>query len=163
MGGCPSTKPKDLFCNLYCCKLHWKGNQQIQNGGFSACGDKCHLFLPDLKGVVSAKNDIRVEIVHKDHNAALENEEHTSMKQLMVSVSVTTLYFSLHVSIHESSISMNCVFLWFCVCQMHLTVCLAFCLWWENLHALWKAWCHYHNKQNRPKYTVTMEMLMHIW
>uniref|UniRef100_A0A8C6KV89 Kirre like nephrin family adhesion molecule 3 n=1 Tax=Nothobranchius furzeri TaxID=105023 RepID=A0A8C6KV89_NOTFU len=37
-----------------------------------------------LKGVVSAKNDIRVEIVHKDHNAARENEEHNSMKQLMV-------------------------------------------------------------------------------
>lgn len=52
-----------------------------------------HLFLPDLKGVVSAKNDIRVEIVHKDHNAARENEEHTSMKQLMVSVSVATYYF----------------------------------------------------------------------
>lgn len=51
--------------------------------------------LPDLKGVVSAKNDIRVEIVHKDHNAARENEEHTSMKQLMVSVSVTTYYFPL--------------------------------------------------------------------
>lgn len=54
-----------------------------------------HLFLPDLKGVVSAKNDIRVEIVHKDHNAARENEEHTSMKQLMVSVSVTSFYFPL--------------------------------------------------------------------
>ncbi|XP_069571354.1 kin of IRRE-like protein 3 isoform X11 [Brachyistius frenatus] len=38
----------------------------------------------NLKGVVSAKNDIRVEIVHKDHNAARENDEHTSMKQLMV-------------------------------------------------------------------------------
>ncbi|KAA8593869.1 hypothetical protein FQN60_004703, partial [Etheostoma spectabile] len=38
----------------------------------------------NLNGVVSAKNDIRVEIVHKDHNAARENEEHTSMKQLMV-------------------------------------------------------------------------------
>ncbi|XP_074535814.1 kin of IRRE-like protein 3 isoform X13 [Halichoeres trimaculatus] len=38
----------------------------------------------NLKGVVSAKNDIRVEIVHKDHNAARENEEHQSMKQLMV-------------------------------------------------------------------------------
>ncbi|CAB1433129.1 unnamed protein product [Pleuronectes platessa] len=38
----------------------------------------------NLKGAVSAKNDIRVEIVHKDHNAARENEEHTSMKQLMV-------------------------------------------------------------------------------
>lgn len=55
----------------------------------------CHFFLSDLKGVVSAKNDIRVEIVHKDHNAARENEEHQSMKQLMVSVSVTTYYFSL--------------------------------------------------------------------
>lgn len=42
---------------------------------------------------MSAKNDIRVEIVHKDHNAARENEEHTSMKQLMVSVSVATFYF----------------------------------------------------------------------
>uniref|UniRef100_A0AAX7VEC4 Ig-like domain-containing protein n=1 Tax=Astatotilapia calliptera TaxID=8154 RepID=A0AAX7VEC4_ASTCA len=49
-----------------------------------------------LKGVVSAKNDIRVEIVHKDHNAARENEEHTSMKQLMVSVSVTKYYFPLY-------------------------------------------------------------------
>ncbi|XP_061734730.1 kin of IRRE-like protein 3 isoform X2 [Nerophis ophidion] len=38
----------------------------------------------NLKGVVSVKNDIRVEIVHKDHNAARENEEHASMKQLMV-------------------------------------------------------------------------------
>lgn len=47
----------------------------------------------DLKGAVSAKNDIRVEIVHKDHNAARENEEHTSMKQLMVSVSVTIIYY----------------------------------------------------------------------
>uniref|UniRef100_A0A674BPM3 Kirre like nephrin family adhesion molecule 3 n=1 Tax=Salmo trutta TaxID=8032 RepID=A0A674BPM3_SALTR len=46
------------------------------------------LFPSDIKGVVSAKNDIRVEIVHKDHNAARENEEHTAMKQLMVSVSV---------------------------------------------------------------------------
>lgn len=43
---------------------------------------------------MSAKNDIRVEIVHKDHNAARENEEHTSMKQLMVSVSVMTFYFA---------------------------------------------------------------------
>ncbi|KAJ8400387.1 hypothetical protein AAFF_G00397700 [Aldrovandia affinis] len=37
-----------------------------------------------LKGVVSAKNDIRVEIVHKDHNAVRENDEHTAIKQLMV-------------------------------------------------------------------------------
>ncbi|KAM8902894.1 kin of IRRE-like protein 3 isoform 7-T7 [Spinachia spinachia] len=45
----------------------------------------CTRAQRNLKGVVSAKNDIRVEIVHKDHNAARENEEHTSMKQLMVS------------------------------------------------------------------------------
>ncbi|KAM9734186.1 kin of IRRE-like protein 3 isoform 5-T5 [Menidia menidia] len=46
----------------------------------------CTRSQRNLKGVVSAKNDIRVEIVHKDHNAARENEEHSSMKQLMVSV-----------------------------------------------------------------------------
>ncbi|XP_056905580.1 kin of IRRE-like protein 3 isoform X9 [Takifugu flavidus] len=49
----------------------------------------------NLKGVVSAKNDIRVEIVHKDHNAARENEEHTSMKQLMVS-DPTNGYYSVN-------------------------------------------------------------------
>ncbi|XP_028320976.1 kin of IRRE-like protein 3 isoform X7 [Gouania willdenowi] len=44
----------------------------------------CTRAQRNLKGVVSAKNDIRVEIVHKDHNAVRENEEHASMKQLMV-------------------------------------------------------------------------------
>lgn len=73
----------------------------------------CHLFLPDLKGVVSAKNDIRVEIVHKDHNAARENEEHTSMKQLMVSVSVTTFYFSPLVPFSELIMQFVLVFLLF--------------------------------------------------
>ncbi|TKS83866.1 Kin of IRRE-like protein 3 [Collichthys lucidus] len=38
----------------------------------------------NLKGVVSAKNDIRVEIVHKDHNAARESEEHMNIKQMMI-------------------------------------------------------------------------------
>ncbi|XDV54596.1 hypothetical protein PO909_022847, partial [Leuciscus waleckii] len=38
----------------------------------------------NLKGVLSAKNDIRVEIVHKDHNAAREPEEHSNMKQMMM-------------------------------------------------------------------------------
>uniref|UniRef100_I3JCZ9 Kirre like nephrin family adhesion molecule 3 n=1 Tax=Oreochromis niloticus TaxID=8128 RepID=I3JCZ9_ORENI len=57
----------------------------------------CTRSQRNLKGVVSAKNDIRVEIVHKDHNAARENEEHTSMKQLMVSL--------------NPSIS-KCLFLW---------------------------------------------------
>ncbi|KAG7222777.1 hypothetical protein INR49_016096 [Caranx melampygus] len=37
----------------------------------------------NLKGVVSAKNDIQVEIVHKDHDAAQESEEHTNIKQMM--------------------------------------------------------------------------------
>ncbi|XP_035242056.1 kin of IRRE-like protein 3 isoform X1 [Anguilla anguilla] len=44
----------------------------------------------NLKGVVSAKNDIRVEIVHKDHNAARENEEHAAIKQLMVSAQASS-------------------------------------------------------------------------
>ncbi|XP_018586272.2 kin of IRRE-like protein 3 isoform X2 [Scleropages formosus] len=38
----------------------------------------------NLKGVVSTKSDIRVEIVHKDHNAARETEEHAAIKQLMI-------------------------------------------------------------------------------
>ncbi|KAG7470495.1 hypothetical protein MATL_G00114450 [Megalops atlanticus] len=38
----------------------------------------------NLKGVVSAKNDIRVETVHKDHNAVRENKEHATIKQLMI-------------------------------------------------------------------------------
>uniref|UniRef100_A0A674PK28 Kirre like nephrin family adhesion molecule 3 n=1 Tax=Takifugu rubripes TaxID=31033 RepID=A0A674PK28_TAKRU len=56
----------------------------------------CTRSQRNLKGVVSAKNDIRVEIVHKDHNAARENEEHTSMKQLMVNTqrSVSSLEVS---------------------------------------------------------------------
>uniref|UniRef100_A0A6Q2ZGV7 Ig-like domain-containing protein n=1 Tax=Esox lucius TaxID=8010 RepID=A0A6Q2ZGV7_ESOLU len=44
----------------------------------------CARFQRNLKGVVSAKNDIRVEIVHKDHNAARETEEHTAIKQMMI-------------------------------------------------------------------------------
>ncbi|KAM9499690.1 kin of IRRE-like protein 3 isoform 1-T1 [Salvelinus alpinus] len=38
----------------------------------------------NLKGVGLAKNDIRVEIVHKDHNVARETEEHTAIKQMMI-------------------------------------------------------------------------------
>uniref|UniRef100_A0A9J7XSR2 Kirre like nephrin family adhesion molecule 3a n=1 Tax=Cyprinus carpio carpio TaxID=630221 RepID=A0A9J7XSR2_CYPCA len=45
----------------------------------------CARLQRNLKGVVSAKNDIRVEIVHKDHNAAREPEDHGNMKQMMVS------------------------------------------------------------------------------
>ncbi|KAF4082297.1 hypothetical protein AMELA_G00149950 [Ameiurus melas] len=37
-----------------------------------------------LKGVVSGKNDIRVEIVHKDHNAGRETEENAGVKQMMM-------------------------------------------------------------------------------
>ncbi|GAA6099933.1 kin of IRRE-like protein 3 isoform X7 [Tachysurus ichikawai] len=44
----------------------------------------CTRSQRNLKGVVSTKNDIRVEIVHKDHNAARENEDHAAMKQLMI-------------------------------------------------------------------------------
>uniref|UniRef100_A0A8C9ST05 Kirre like nephrin family adhesion molecule 3 n=1 Tax=Scleropages formosus TaxID=113540 RepID=A0A8C9ST05_SCLFO len=45
----------------------------------------CTRAQRNLKGVVSTKSDIRVEIVHKDHNAARETEEHAAIKQLMVS------------------------------------------------------------------------------
>uniref|UniRef100_A0A2K5VG39 Kirre like nephrin family adhesion molecule 3 n=1 Tax=Macaca fascicularis TaxID=9541 RepID=A0A2K5VG39_MACFA len=38
----------------------------------------------DLKGVVSAKNDIRVEIVHKEPASGREAEEHSTIKQLMM-------------------------------------------------------------------------------
>ncbi|KAJ8266631.1 hypothetical protein GJAV_G00132810 [Gymnothorax javanicus] len=38
----------------------------------------------NLKGVVSAKNDIQVEIVHKDHNTACDTEDHPAIKQLML-------------------------------------------------------------------------------
>ncbi|XP_048857359.1 LOW QUALITY PROTEIN: kin of IRRE-like protein 3 [Brienomyrus brachyistius] len=38
----------------------------------------------NLKGVVSTKSDIRVEIVHKDHSTTRDTEEHTAIKQLMM-------------------------------------------------------------------------------
>ena len=48
----------------------------------------CFLILcPDLKGVVSAKNDIRVGIVHKEPTSGREAEEHPTIKQLMVRMS----------------------------------------------------------------------------
>lgn len=43
-------------------------------------------LCPDLKGVVSAKNDIRVEIVHKEPASGRETEEHPTIKQLMVRI-----------------------------------------------------------------------------
>nr|WJZ56760.1 Kirrel3 isoform L [Mus musculus musculus] len=48
---------------------------------------KARLRLPrraNLKGVVSAKNDIRVEIVHKEPSSGREAEDHTTIKQLMM-------------------------------------------------------------------------------
>ncbi|XP_060227462.1 kin of IRRE-like protein 3 isoform X4 [Meriones unguiculatus] len=48
---------------------------------------KARLRLPrraNLKGVVSAKNDIRVEIVHKEPASGREAEDHTAIKQLMM-------------------------------------------------------------------------------
>ncbi|XP_041425112.1 kin of IRRE-like protein 3 isoform X2 [Xenopus laevis] len=38
----------------------------------------------NLKGVVSAKNDIRVEIVHKEPSSGRETEDHSTIKQLMI-------------------------------------------------------------------------------
>ncbi|XP_041427232.1 kin of IRRE-like protein 3 isoform X3 [Xenopus laevis] len=37
----------------------------------------------NLKGVVSAKNDIRVEIVHKEPSTGRETEDHSTIKQIM--------------------------------------------------------------------------------
>lgn len=44
----------------------------------------CARSQRNLKGVVSAKNDIRVEIVHKEPASGREAEEHPTIKQLMV-------------------------------------------------------------------------------
>ncbi|XP_029428599.1 kin of IRRE-like protein 3 isoform X3 [Rhinatrema bivittatum] len=44
----------------------------------------CARSQRNLKGVVSAKNDIRVEIVHKEPAAGRESEEHPTIKQLMM-------------------------------------------------------------------------------
>lgn len=47
----------------------------------------CARSQRNLKGVVSAKNDIRVEIVHKEPSSGRETEEHPTIKQLMVRTS----------------------------------------------------------------------------
>ncbi|XP_026564767.1 kin of IRRE-like protein 3 [Pseudonaja textilis] len=44
----------------------------------------CARSQRNLKGVVSAKNDIRVEIVHKESASSRESEEHPAIKQLMM-------------------------------------------------------------------------------
>ncbi|XP_069080610.1 kin of IRRE-like protein 3 isoform X2 [Pleurodeles waltl] len=44
----------------------------------------CARSQRNLKGIVSAKNDIRVEIVHKDSSSGRETEDHAAMKQLMM-------------------------------------------------------------------------------
>ncbi|NP_001428181.1 kin of IRRE-like protein 3 isoform 4 precursor [Homo sapiens] len=44
----------------------------------------CARSQRNLKGVVSAKNDIRVEIVHKEPASGREGEEHSTIKQLMM-------------------------------------------------------------------------------
>ncbi|KAM8795513.1 kin of IRRE-like protein 3 [Eudromia elegans] len=44
----------------------------------------CARSQRNLKGVVSAKNDIRVEIVHKEPASGREPEEHAAIKQLML-------------------------------------------------------------------------------
>ncbi|XP_009467868.1 PREDICTED: kin of IRRE-like protein 3 [Nipponia nippon] len=50
----------------------------------------CARSQRNLKGVVSAKNDIRVEIVHKEPASGRETEEHPTIKQLMGYYSVNT-------------------------------------------------------------------------
>nr|XP_035120926.2 kin of IRRE-like protein 3 isoform X2 [Callithrix jacchus] len=71
----------------FCC-----ARSQRSTGGRSGISGrgtekKARLRLPrraNLKGVVSAKNDIRVEIVHKEPASGREAEEHSTIKQLMM-------------------------------------------------------------------------------
>uniref|UniRef100_A0A8P4K8R7 Ig-like domain-containing protein n=1 Tax=Dicentrarchus labrax TaxID=13489 RepID=A0A8P4K8R7_DICLA len=71
------------------------------------------VFQRNLKGVGSAKKDIRVEIVHKDHNAARQSEEHTNIKQMMVSESSIiqwprdTLQLKKHIKLHHDNGSLR--------------------------------------------------------
>ncbi|RLV98121.1 hypothetical protein DV515_00011116 [Chloebia gouldiae] len=63
-------------------------DQQAGQRFHSLWGQFCYSPAPgnssvNLKGVVSAKNDIRVEIVHKEPASGREAEEHPTIKQLM--------------------------------------------------------------------------------
>lgn len=71
-----------------------------------------NICLSDLKGVVSTKNDIRVEIVHKDHNAARENEDHAAMKQLMVWIFFFPLHHIFLPDLHQTSEVAHYTFSW---------------------------------------------------
>lgn len=66
------------------CLLGWG---RVGPGGVWLPGAELFSLCPDLKGVVSAKNDIRVEIVHKEPSSGRETEEHPTIKQLMVRTS----------------------------------------------------------------------------
>lgn len=100
---------------------------------------------------MSAKNDIRVEIVHKDHNAARESEEHTSMKQLMVSVSVATFYFH-----RRPAGGLEC-----CVALQRENREINATFFFSSCHDAASGGLYlYPGEQNRPRHVVTVQTLM---
>ncbi|KAA8579001.1 hypothetical protein FQN60_007152 [Etheostoma spectabile] len=69
---------------FYCTRFQRKDVHLVMSSLPVSLSRQRDVKTENLKGVVSAKNDIRVEIVHKDPNAAQESEEHTSIKQMMI-------------------------------------------------------------------------------
>ncbi|XP_034082710.1 kin of IRRE-like protein 3 isoform X1 [Gymnodraco acuticeps] len=69
----------------YCCTRFQRKDVHLVMSSLPVSLSRQRDVKPEsLKGAGKVKNDIRVEIVHKDHNAARESEEHTSIKQMMI-------------------------------------------------------------------------------
>ncbi|KAJ8776207.1 hypothetical protein J1605_015769 [Eschrichtius robustus] len=71
----------------FCCARSQRSTGGRPGSSGRGTEKKARLRLPrraNLKGVVSAKNDIRVEIVHKEPASGREAEEHPTIKQLMM-------------------------------------------------------------------------------
>uniref|UniRef100_A0A286XUZ6 Kirre like nephrin family adhesion molecule 3 n=1 Tax=Cavia porcellus TaxID=10141 RepID=A0A286XUZ6_CAVPO len=71
----------------FCCARSQRSTGGRPGSSGRGTEKKARLRLPrsaNLKGVVSAKNDIRVEIVHKEPASGREAEEHSTIKQLMM-------------------------------------------------------------------------------
>ncbi|XP_033954314.1 kin of IRRE-like protein 3 [Pseudochaenichthys georgianus] len=69
----------------YCCTRFQRKDVHLVMSSLPVSLSRQRDVKPEsLKGAGKVKNDIRVEIVHKDHNAARESEEHTSTKQMMI-------------------------------------------------------------------------------
>ncbi|KAI9516531.1 hypothetical protein NQZ68_016033 [Dissostichus eleginoides] len=69
----------------YCCTRFQRKDVHLVMSSLPVSLSRQRDVKPEsLKGAGKVKNDIRVEIVHKDHNAARESEEHMSIKQMMI-------------------------------------------------------------------------------